>query len=206
MSAAYQRFLDFFELRGTERLDGLDASYFEPMTSDERERAYDLLWTKVERGGTEESVNGLFLANERRAVSEVTPLLEGGKLRPQAGIIAARNIYLVTKDVGMVAYFVKYMKDDNAEVRGNAAYYAPASASTQSLIVGLQGMVLTETERLPLIHAINKLLECHGVSEASVGKKVHDNLYRGLRADDTGAKNATFALLNKNFSVVFVDN
>jgi len=206
MTSPYQRFIDFFELRGTERLDGLDASYFEPMTLDERRRAYDLLWAKVEKGGTDESVNGLFLADEERAVADVTPLLEGGRLRPQAEVLAAWNIYRLTKDAAMVAYFARRLSDPSAEVRGNAAYYAPAAAPTQSLIKGLQGMVLTETERLPLIHALNKLLECHGVTETSIDKTTYIKLYRGLRADAAATKTATFDLLNMRYPIAFVDN
>lgn len=206
MTSAYQRFLDFFQLAGTQRLDGLDASYFESMTPDERRQAYDLLWSKVERGGTDESVNGLFLADEARAVVDVTPLLDEGHLRPQAEVLAAWNIYRLTKDVAMVAHFARRLSDPSAEVRGSAAYYAPAAAPTHSLVNGLQGMVLTETERLPLIHALNKLLECHGITETSIDKKSYLNLYRGLRSDDTQTKIATFDLLNQRYPVAFVDN
>ncbi len=206
MTTAYQRFLDFFDLQGTARLDGLDASYFEPMTPSERSNAYELLFAKVEKGGTDESVNGLFLADPARAVVEVTPLLEAGRLRPQAEVLAAWNLYRLTKDAAFVAYFARRLSDENAEVRGNAAYYAPAEAPTRSLIKGLQGMVLTETARLPLIHALNKLLECHGVTETSIDKGTYLMLYRGLRADDTATRTATFDRLNAHYPLAFMDN
>lgn len=205
MTSTYQRFLDFFQLTGTQRLDGLDASYFEAMTADERRQAYDLLWSKVEKGGTDESVNGLFLVDETRAVVEVTPLLDAGRLRPQAEVLAAWNIHRLTKDVAMVAHFARRLLDQSAKVRGSAAYYAPEAAPTHSLIKGLQGMVLTETEGLPLIHALNKLLQCHGITETSVDKKSYLDIYRGLRSDDAQTKIATFDLLNQRYPIAFVD-
>jgi len=156
MTSTYQCFLNFFQLTGTQRLDGLDTSCFESMTTDERRQAYDLLWSKVEKGGTDESINGLFLADETRAVVDVTLLLDAGRLRAQAEVLAAWNIYRLTKDVAMMAHFARRLSDQSAEVRGSAAYYAPAAAPTHSLVKGLQGMILTETERLPLIHALNK--------------------------------------------------
>jgi hypothetical protein len=65
---AYQNFLDFFSMRNKERLDGLSESYFTPMTREERGMAFEFLLKRVEKGGTEESVNGLFRADERRAI------------------------------------------------------------------------------------------------------------------------------------------
>ncbi|GAA0767449.1 hypothetical protein LRH25_04655 [Ideonella azotifigens] len=206
MSASYQRFLDFFELVGTARLDGLDPSYFEPMTADDRARAYEFLMARVQKGGTDESVKGLFLADERRAVVDAGELLEAGLLRPDAELLAAWHIYRVTKDVTKVAYFPKHMTDAKAELRGNAAYWAPASAPTHSLVKGLRGMVLTETERLPRIHAVNKLLEVHGVTKENTDRKEYSLYYRGLWSDDSAVINATIASLDRNRPLTYLDN
>lgn len=73
---AYQDFLNFFTLHNKERLDGLSEQYFTAMTRDERARAFDYLMARVERGGSEESVFGLFRADSQRAVAPVRRLLQ----------------------------------------------------------------------------------------------------------------------------------
>jgi hypothetical protein len=206
MSSAYQRFIEFFDLVGPQRLDGLDASYFDPMSAEERAQAYDYLLARVQTGGSEESINGLFLADERRALIDATDLLEAGRLRPKAEILAAWNIFRLTKDVAMMAYFAKALSNAKADVRGAAAYWAPASAPTHALIKGLQGMIQAETAELPMIHAVNKLLECHGVTKETVDSSEYKLYYRGLWSDDPTTKTATFSMLDTSRPVAFVDN
>lgn len=206
MTTAYQRFLDFFSLAGTARLDGLDSSYFDAMTRDERSRAYDFLLARVEKGGTGESINGLFLADPDRAAVDVTSLLAAGRLRPEAEILGAWNIYRLTGDVAMMTYFAKLMRDSSAELRGNAAYWVPTSAPTRALLESLEGMVLAETEKLPRIHAVNKLLEFHGVTRALVDRKEYTAYYRALWSDDAALMETTFASLDEKYPVSFVDH
>ncbi len=92
----------------------------EPITAGDRARAYEVL-ARVQKGGTNESVKGLFLADEQRAAADAGKLLESGVLRPEAELFAAWHIYRVTKDVSKVAYFPKHMTDGKAELRGKAA-------------------------------------------------------------------------------------
>ena len=175
------------------------------MSAQERVQAYDYLLTRVQTGGSDESINGLFLADERRASIDATDLLQAGRLRPKAEILAAWNIFRLTEDVAMVAYFAKALSNAKADVRGAAAW-APASAPTQALIKGLQGMVRTETAELPMIHAVNKLLECHGVTKETVNAKEYKLYYRVLWSDDPATMTATFSMLETNRPVAFVDN
>lgn len=76
-----------------------------------------------------------------------------------------------------------------------AVYYVPA-AFVDELITSLQGMVRTETEQLGRIHALDKLLQCCGVSEESVGKSKYLEIYRGLHSDDLSAKEGAFRKLD----------
>src|SRR5690554_8101296 len=66
MSESFKRFLDFFKLTQRERLDGLDKSYFDPMTSEEKAAAFDLLKPSVDK--SEESVRGIYLCNPDEAI------------------------------------------------------------------------------------------------------------------------------------------
>jgi hypothetical protein len=199
--SAYQNFLDFFSMHNKERLDGLSESYFEPMTKDERARAFDYLYKLVEAGGTEESVHGLFRADRERAIEPVGGLLAKGVLRDDAAIAAATNLYKSAGDASLLATFIKNFANPKDELRGKAAYYAPADAPTPELLSALKGMVITETDRLAMIHATNKLLECYGVTRETVDKEEFSRLYKGLRSDDLRVKESTFKVLDTSYAV-----
>jgi len=191
--SAYQNFLDFFSMHNKERLDGLNESYFVPMTANERSMAFDYLLEKVEAGGTEESVHGLFMADASRAAPIVKELLTKKSLRDEAQIAAAWNLY--RHDPSLLTVFIDLMSSDNRHIRAKAAYYVPAEFEPE-LISRLQGMIRTETDRMALIHATNKLLECYGITRESVDKEEFSKFYRGLRSDDQNVKEMTFRQLD----------
>jgi uncharacterized protein YoaH (UPF0181 family) len=193
---AYQNFLDFFSMRNKERLDGLSESDFTPMTREERGMAFELLLKRVEKGGTEESVNGLFRADERRAIETIKRLLASGALNGEAQILAAWNLYRIERDPELLAVFIRFMSDHDAELREKAAYYVPSDTLTDELKYALQAMIRTETEQMALINAVNKLLACYEVTRESVDKETFSRFYRGLRSDDLAAKEKTFARLD----------
>jgi hypothetical protein len=196
---SYQQFLDFFSMRNKERLDGLDESYFTSMTKEERARAFDYLLKLVEKGGAEESVNGLFRADCDRAIEPVKQLLNEGALTGEAQIAAAWNIYKIQHDDSLLAVFIRFFSDPDCRLREKAAYYVPADNLTAELKAGLQGMIRTETEQLARIHAVDKLLECYGVTKESVGKNNYSEFYRGLHSDDPETKDAAFRRLDALF-------
>lgn len=198
--SAYQNFLDFFSMRNKERLDGLSESYFTPMTREEREMAFEFLLKRVEKGGTEESMNGLFRADERRAIEPVKRLLASGALNGEAQIAAAWNLYRIERDPGLLSIFVRFMSDPDAELREKAAYYVPSDNLTDDLKFALQAMIRTETEQMALINAVNKLLACYEVTRESVDKETFSSFYRGLRGDDLATKEKTFARLESLYS------
>jgi hypothetical protein len=194
--SAYQNFLDFFSMRNKERLDGLSESYFTPMTREERGMAFEFLLKRVEKGGTEESVNGLFRADERRAIEPIKRLLASGALNGEAQIAAAWNLYRIERDPGLLSIFVRFMSDPDTELREKAAYYVPSDQLTSELKSALQGMIRTETDQTASINAVNKLLACYEVTRESVDKETFSSFYRGLRIDDPAMKETTFKRLD----------
>jgi len=195
--SAYQDFLDFFSMHNKERLDGLSESYFTAMTQEERARAFNYLLKLVEAGGTEESVHGLFRADSSRAVEPVELLLQAGVLNEDAQIAAAWNIYRIKKDESLLSVFIRFMASQEERLREKAAYYVPADNLTSELKSALQGMIRVETKQLARIHAVDKILECYGVSEESVGKNKYINIYRGLHSENLKDKEAAFKQLEK---------
>jgi hypothetical protein len=193
---AYQSFLDFFSVHNKERLDGLSESNFTAMTQAEREIAFNHLLKLVEAGGTEESVNGLFRVDRSRAVIPVKRLLETGVLSAEAQIAAAWNFCQIQVDDSILTIFIQYMAGPDRRLRAKAAYYVPAAMFTSELKSALQGMIRTETEQLARIHAVDKLLECYGVTEESLEKNKYLSLYRGLHSEDVRTKEAAFKQLD----------
>lgn len=194
---AYQHFLDFFSMYNKERLDGLSESYFTPMTPKEREMAFDYLLALVEKGGTEESVNGLFRADAGRALIAVKRLLESGVLRGEAQIAAAWNIFQIDPDQDVLPIFISLIASADPELREKAAYYVPVELFTSDLNSALRGMIRTETQKLARIHAVDKLLECYGVNKESLGEDAYRRLYMCLHSDDVKIKEAAFRQLDE---------
>lgn len=106
---AYQNFLDFFSMCNKERLDGLYESHFTRMTSHERARAFDYLLELVKAGGSEETINGLFIADHGRAIAPVSRLLADATLNEEARIVAARHLYEIDRRQELLCIFTHYM-------------------------------------------------------------------------------------------------
>lgn len=191
---AYQNFLDFFSTHNKERLDGLSDVYFTEMTPEDKARAFDYLLGHFAWGGTEESVHGLFLADPVRAADVIERLLRDGKLGGEAQIAAAWNLQRILGDSDFLSVFIQHMSSPDRRLREKAAYYVPASLSGE-LETALKGMIRTETERLARIHAVNKLLQCNGVTKESVGEDTYRTIYRGLHNEDLAAKEEAFKQL-----------
>lgn len=193
--SAYQDFLEFFSMHNKERLDGLDESYFTAMNEQERNLAYTYLLKLVENGGTEESMNGLFRADFDRATEAASRLLVEDKLNPEAQIAAAWNLSKVQDNEGLFQVFAHYMSDSDRKLRAKAAYYVPENMDRDNLKSCLKGMIRTETEQLPRIHAVNKILALYGVSKSSIGEKIYREIYRGLHSDELRDKEQAFGKL-----------
>ena len=183
-------------MHNKERLDGLSESYFTPMTQQERRMAFKYLLTLVEGGGTEESVNGIFRADQNSAVEPIKRLLTSGALNGEAQIAAAWNLYKINKDSKLLSIFINFMSSPDRRLREKSAYYVPADFLTSELKEALKGMIRTETEQLARIHAVDKILECYGVSEESVGRRAFSDLYKGLHSSNLQVKEAAFKRLD----------
>ena len=182
-------------MHNKERLDGLGSEYFSSMTKEERNMAFDFLLKRLQSGGTEESVHGLFRANPDRAIDVVKDLLSSKTLSPEASIAAAWNLYTIQNDEALLPIFIRFMADPDHRLREKAAYYVPSDVLTEELKSSLQGMIRTETQQLARIHAVDKLLDSYGVSEESVGKAKYLYFYRGLHNEDLQLKESIFRQL-----------
>ena len=194
--SAYQHFLNFFSMYNKERLDGLGWEYFTAMTNEELARAFDHLLAMVEKGGSQETVNGLFTADAERAVQPVLRLLEAGRLNDEAEMAAAFHLWQMQYSDRLPEICMKYMNSLNRDLRQKAVYYMPSIKLTDALKRNLHNLVLHEDDRLTRIRAVEKLFECYGVDKATVGKDAYLKMYRALHGEDAHAKQAVFRQLD----------
>jgi len=168
-----------------ERLDGLNEMHFSGMTQQEREMAFNYLLERLQKGGSTESVNGIFTADFERALGPVSHLMETGTLNEEAHLAAVSNIFQITRDEKLLPIFIHFMSNLDERLRGTAAHCVPSSIFCEDLREALELMIRTETDKLALIHAVNKLLLYHDISEESVGKRKYLSIYRNLCSGDS---------------------
>ncbi|MBP1207438.1 hypothetical protein JOD97_005518 [Duganella sp. 1411] len=180
----YQNFLNHFSMFNKERLDGLTEMHFSGMTQQEREMAFDYLLRRVEKGGTAETVNGIFTADFERALLPLAQLMESGALNEEAQLAAASNIFQITGDKKLLPIFIRFMSNTNKHLRGTAARCVPLSFFSEDLRLALETMIKAETDKLARIHAVNALLLYHDINKETVGKRKYSNIYRNLHSED----------------------
>lgn len=198
--SAYQNFLDHFSMFNKERLDGLNEMHFSGMSKQERAMAFDYLLKCVERGGSYETVNGIFIADFERALAPVTRLMDAGALNEEAHLAAASNVFQITRDEKLLPIFIRFMSNSDERLRGTAARCVPSSIFCEELRFALESMIRSETDKLARIHAVNKLLLYHDVTEETVGKKRYSNIYRNLHSEDLFKIEEAFSVINRLFA------
>lgn len=182
--STYQNFLGHFSMFNKERLDGLNEVHFSGMTQQEREMAFDYLLRRIEKGGSAETVNGIFTADFERALVPVVQLMESGVLNEEAHLAAASNIFQITGDKKLLPIFIRFMSNTNERLRGTAASCVPLSIFSEDLRLALESMIRTETDKLARIHAVNALLLYHDINKETVGKREYSSIYRNLHSED----------------------
>ena len=166
------RLYEFFETYGTERLNGLDRSYFEDMTQEEQAQAWDFLLHGFP--DSVDNINGLYLLDKARAIElfkvaldAPAPPSEFPAERKETEINRLLMLRFVTNaddDSRYLAMLAEFARSEFEEVRAQFAQSLSNRNATSEVVTGLKGMIYTETERLPLASAITALMDLHGVS------------------------------------------
>ncbi len=172
VSENFKRFLDFFNLKQRERLDGLDKSYFDPMTPEEKSEAFAFLKAHVEV--SEENIRGIYLCDPDRAIALFKSLIpkELPKTRSKrekeafvdckvlmAGIIA--NEELSEESINRLISLQQ--QTVSAANRANVYKQIPNIATTEKAIEFLKKSLIEENDVDPLSFAIDTFLSLHGI-------------------------------------------
>ena len=172
----------FFQSYGTERLDGLDASYFVDLNTQEKEEAWEFLkagfWSSSER------IKGLYILNRHRALALFkatlaqsmadSPYPSARKEIESSRLMMLEYVCETESDRNHIESVTMFAKSQFESVRTQFAQNVPAQKIT-SVTNALQTMILTETESIPRSSAIRKLMAIHGIDF-----KINDPAYKSI--------------------------
>lgn len=191
----------FFETYGTDRLSGLNESYFRDLNASEKAEAWNFL---MKRGLSEETIKGLYLLDKDRAITvmseslalpmEVSSYPAEQEELEKARLLMISYVNSVDPSEEYIAAMCDFARSKFESVRALFAQSLPEHKITPDAVEALKGMVFTETETIPLSSAITKLMAIHGLEFDS-----HDPLYRSiytaLRSEELKAKIAAIRRL-----------
>jgi hypothetical protein len=185
----------FFEKYGTERLNGLDPSYFLALNASEKEEAWNFLSDRFAL--SPERINALYNLDEKKAVAVFKKEIDiaiatSPDPAKRKGIEECRLLMLlyinsVDADEKYVVAMSEFADSEFAAVRARFAQSVPIHQVTQSAVNALKGMIFTETERIPLASAIAKFMVIHGM-DFDAKDPLYKSIYMSLRSDDPKEK------------------
>jgi hypothetical protein len=205
------RFYQFFHTQGTERLNGLDKSYFIELMPSEIEEAWQYL--KSNFTVSTERINGLFILNKVRAAHlfkeaieapiEVLPFPEAQEELEKARLLMLRYIYAVEPGRQYIDAMCKFSQSEFEHVRGQFAQTVPTSETTPETVDALKRMIFTETETMPLTSAISKFMAIHGI-EFSMDDPVYRSVFRALLSENPDDKSIAIERLEKTGNATYI--
>jgi hypothetical protein len=205
------RFYQFFHTQGTERLNGLDKSYFTELTPSETEEAWQYL--KSNFTVSAERINGLFILNKVRAANlfkeaiedpmEVSPFPEAQEEIEKARLLMLRYIYAVEPSEQYIDAMCKFSYSEFERVRGQFAQTVPANQTTTETVEALKRMIFTETGTMPLTSAISKFMAIYGI-EFSMDDPVYRSVFRALLSENPDDKSTAIERLEKTRNATYI--
>lgn len=194
-NSGLERFYNFFKTYGTERLNGLDESYFVELNKNEKEEAWEFLENGFSK--STERIKGLFILDKFRAVdlfkkalaapAEDSPHPEARQESESSRLLMIRYINSIEPEEKYINAMAEFAKSEFEEIRGQFARSLPIDQVTPEAIEALIGMIFTETETIPLSSAITKFMVIHGM-DFDRRNPLYKKLYSALSSNDPKEK------------------
>ena len=185
----------FFEKYATERLRGLDPSYFRSLNESEKEEVWNFLSDRFARSA--ERINALYNLDPNRAVEafkraiavpvETSPYAGERKALEECRLLMLGYINSVEPDEKNIAAMNEFAGSEFKDVRAQFARSVPTHQVTRSAVDALKGMIFTETETIPLTMEITKFMLIHGM-DFSAKDPLYKSIYMSLCSDDPKEK------------------
>lgn len=192
----------FFEKNGTERLQGLDPTYFSSLNENEKEEAWDFLSDRF--ATSTDTINGLYYLDEIRAIAAFKKQIEvpiahsqcadQRQFREECRLLMLQYINDAEPGEKYIGAMNEFAHSDFKRVRTQFAQSVRIHKVTQDTVDALKAMILTETEEVPLAAAIQKFMVIHGM-DFDRKNPVYISIYRSLSSDNSKEKLAAMKRL-----------
>lgn len=205
------RIVEFFNKTGPERLNGLDSSYFNDLTPDEKRSAWIFLEKNFKE--SEDQIIGMYLLDPQQAVAAFKIELEK---EPEQSPFAATRSVIEACRVTMLQFvcadspnskalkqLASYCRSVFPNVRAKAAQALPFTPTSMEAVSALEGILFTETDRLALASATEKFLAIFGF-KLDIANPTYKSLYLKLRGDDLADKKRAIEYVKQSGSPVLL--
>lgn len=189
-SKKLERLYLFFESQGTERLNGLDASYFADLDDSEKKEAWNFL--AKDFSSSLDAIKGLFLLDSAKAIvlfkQEIETPLATSPYPATRQAIEENRLSLISyvNSVEPARQYIDAMSEfahsEFPRVRAQCAQCLPIHQVTAKSVEAIKGIVFTETKTLPLASAVAKLMAMHGM-DYDIKDPVYKSIYLALVSD-----------------------
>lgn len=195
----------FFEKSGTERLNGLDESYFADLNDTEKDQAWDFLKDRFSLSS--DCITGLYLLNKSKAVDlfkktfdsppSLPPYQAQRKALENNRLLMLKYINSTDPEKKYIEAITQFSASEFPEIRAAFAMSLPTNQIKPAMIDALKSMIFTETERIPLSNAITKLMEIHGL-DYDIENPLYKSIYLALRSEDSNKKISAMHKLDRH--------
>ena len=202
--AGLARFYAFFEKFGTERLNGLDSSYFQDLTAAERAEAWAYLKDGFEV--SDERIRGLYLLDPLKAVelfqrAVQSPVEDSSypakrQATELSRVLMLRCIVAQQPSVESINKLASLVNSEFPKVRSLVMQSLPTKQITPEAVDAIKSVVFTEVDEIALTTAVTKLMAIHGM-EFSAKDPTYKSIYVGLSSDNVDVKKKAMAKLTE---------
>lgn len=199
-----ERLYRFFQKKDSERLHGLDESYFLGLAPIEKIQA----WNFISSSSTlsDERISGLFLLDPDRAIEFfkkicLSPIEESDFPAERRAFERARlallyYINLVEPNAEYMNQMCNFSSSKFEEIRIMFATSVPEKVTTPEIIGALKSMIFTETDEMAVSSAVMKFMAIYGM-EFDADNEDYKVIYNVLRGGDGSGKLAAMKRLEK---------
>lgn len=187
MTLAYERFLNYFKKMGRERIDGLDRSYFEGMTNQEKDKSFDFL-LKEFQSGSSEAVEGLRAHSGEKILNLFLDRI--AELRDKASLIEQRlslsvSLWQMSGDIQYQDDMIEMLEHQDEFIRAFALSALDQTPTSVKLVRRLEKICIEESTELIVQAAAQQLLKRHGITLYDRDKAdSYRSIYKQLKSGD----------------------
>ena len=211
-SGSLAKFYAFFDKTGTERLSGLDQSYFDGISQADRQEAWYFLVSDFAR--SPDAISGLYLLDSAKAVAlfkaeidmpmSITSFSAVRRMLESNRLLMLKYINKRDPDPIYINAMTAFANSEFKEIRGEFASSVPIAPVTRGVVDALKRMIFTEIERIPITLAITKLMVIHGM-DFDRHDPVYKSIFMAMKSDDPDDKIAGMTRLQQRHTLDYLD-